>query len=407
MSQAARAETTGAALPQRIAFRDLVAPIEPEAFLEAYFDRKPVHLAGPEDRFARVFSWNRAAALLGMTMLWTGSTLRMVLDGKLLSSNAYCTPQTDRAGAVVLQPDATKVQELIRQGATISIHAVETLDPEIAAVAAALQCRIEGEVVCNIYCSWQGHQGFPSHFDFHDVFVLQIAGTKVWNIYESRFDQAANIEGYRSDSFSDAENEKARGPVQMQAAMTPGDVLYIPRGQYHDALATSEASMHLTFGVEFLSAYYFLRAIAGGLQQDPFFRRPLPRFDRPEAHRAHLRTLAETVHAYMLNPALARSIRQQQRQRIFAHCFPAYALPSAVPPQVFRVRSLQARLVSGHPSRLVQANASRELSDDDARVAEWLLPQDYFTADEARAAFGAAAGPALERLQAAGFIETI
>jgi ribosomal protein L16 Arg81 hydroxylase len=31
--------------------------------------------------------------------------------------------------------------------------------------------------------------------------------------------------------------------------MKPGDVLYLPRGQYHEALASSDASLHLSFGI--------------------------------------------------------------------------------------------------------------------------------------------------------------
>jgi ribosomal protein L16 Arg81 hydroxylase len=395
---------------RRIGLRDLLAPMEPEEFLDRHFDRKPLYLAGQHDRFDGVFSWDRAAALLDMTMLWTGSTLRVVLDGKVLSSNAYCTPQADRSGAAVSQPDPARVQELIRRGATISLHAVETMTPEIAAIAAALQCSLGGEVVCNIYCSWKGHQGFPSHFDFHDVFVLQIEGTKVWNIYERQFEQAANVEGFRSDSFSDDENAKARGPVQLEARMTPGDVLYIPRGQYHDALATSDASMHLTFGVEFLSGFYFLNAIARGLQQEPFFRQALPRFDRPDAHRAHLLKLAETLHAYMLNPDLVRGIRQQQRRRVFAHCFPAYSLPSATPPQVFRVRSFRTRITRhGAAGRIERPGGNHDLDAGESALAEWLLPQDFFTADEAAAAHGrnVPVVAALERFKAIGLIEEI
>ena len=31
--------------------------------------------------------------------------------------------------------------------------------------------------------------------------------------------------------------------------MKPGDILYLPRGQYHDALTGDRASLHVTFGV--------------------------------------------------------------------------------------------------------------------------------------------------------------
>ncbi|MPY76176.1 MAG: hypothetical protein GEU87_18180 [Alphaproteobacteria bacterium] len=410
MARDAQILTSQAPATRRIGFRDLLAPMTPEEFLDGHFDRTPLHLPGPAGRFAGVFTWEQAAVLLNMTTLWSASTLKVVLDGKLVRTEDYCVSQQNRDGAPVPQPDPKRVQALVRQGAAISLNFVETMSPEIAAIAAALQCWFDGEAVCNIYCSWSGHQGFASHFEFHDVFVLQIDGTKVWNVYEGRFDQAAHIEGYSSDSFPDDFHANARGAVQMEARMTPGDVLYIPRGQYHDALATSDASMHLTFGVEFLSGFYFLGAIADALQQEPFFRQTLPRFDRPEAHRAHLLKLAEQTHACMLKPGLARNIRKQQRLRAFARCFPSYALPSAEPPQVFRVRSLRTQVVGrGAGWRLERPNGGHDLSAEDARLAEWLLPRDYFSAGEAVAAHGGEmpVAAALERFRAIGLIDEI
>jgi ribosomal protein L16 Arg81 hydroxylase len=409
MSQNAQILTNKAPPPRRIGFRDLLAPMTPEAFIDDYFERKPLHLPGPATRFADVFSWDQATALLDMTTLWSASTLKVVLNGKLARQEEYCRPQQNRDGAPIPQPDPKKVQALIRKGATISLNMVETMTPEIAAIAAALQCWFDGETVCNIYCSWGGHQGFASHFDFHDVFVLQIAGTKTWNIYEGQFDQAANIAGYRSDSFPDEYTAKARGPVAMEATMAPGDVLYIPRGRYHDALATSEATLHLTFGVEFMSACYFLGAIADALQQDTFFRKPLPRFDRPAEHRTHLQKLADQVHAYMTEPGVARGIRGQQRLRALAHCFPFYALPSAQPPRLFRVRALRTRLVRRGPGWLLERpDAAVALSADEAKLAEWLLAQDFFSADEAIAAQrGLPVAAMLDRFCAIALIDEI
>ena len=349
MSQSMPTLTNTAAPARRVRFRDLLQPMAPEEFFDRYFGCEPVHFPGPADRFAEVFSWDRAAALLDMTTIWSASTLKVVLDGELAHPSQYCFASQTRDGTPIQQPDPVKVQALIRRGATISLNFVETISPEIAGIAAALQCWLSGEAVCNIYCSWSGHQGFKSHFDFHDVFVLQIAGKKVWNIYEGQFEESANIEGYRSTSFSDEYVRKAKGPVKMEVTMTPGDVLYIPRGRYHDALATSEATLHLTFGVEFLSGCYLLGAIANNLQDEPFFRQVLPRFDEPDAHRAHMEKLADHVHAFMLQSSLADSIREQQRRRAFAHCFPSYALPSAQPKQIFRVRSLRTRLVRRGP----------------------------------------------------------
>jgi ribosomal protein L16 Arg81 hydroxylase len=410
MSQSIPTLKNEAAPAGRIRFRDLLHPMAPEEFLDRYFDREPLHLPGPANRFSETFSWDRVSALLDMTTIWSASTLKVVLDGKLVHPAEYCSAGQTRDGASIQQPNPAQVQALIRRGATISLNFVETISPEIARIAAALQCWLNGETVCNIYCSWSGHQGFQTHFDFHDVFVLQIDGKKVWNVYEGQFDEAANIDGYRSNSFSDDYILKTRGRVAKEVTMTPGDVLYIPRGRYHDALATSEATLHLTFGVEFLSGCYFVGAIANNLQDDPFFRQVLPRFDQPDAHLAHMQKLADHVHAYMLQPDLAQGIREQQRRRVFAHCFPSYVLPTATPKQIFRVRGLRTRLVRRGPGwRLERPQGAWDLSGDEASLAEWALAQDFFTADEAAAAHGDGASmvKALERLHSIGLIDAI
>jgi ribosomal protein L16 Arg81 hydroxylase len=395
---------------RRIGFRDLIDPVSPESFLDRSFGKEAVYLPGPESRFADVFSWQGVSDLLNMTSLWSATTLKVVLDGRNVRPEEYCTSQQNRDGGAIAQPDPARVQALIRQGATISLNLVETMTPEIAAIAAGLQCWFDGETVCNIYCSWGGHQGFQSHFDVHDVFVLQIDGTKSWNIYDGTFEETVNLDGYRSNSFSDEHNAKARGNVETRLTMTPGDVLYIPRGRYHDALASSEASLHLTFGIDFMSGFHFLSGIADALLQDPFFRKPLPRFDQTDAHRDHMRKLAEHVREYTLKPELSRGIRAHQRQRAFAYCFPAYDLPTAAPSAVLRVRALNKRLVRrGADWRLEQPDGETTLSADEAQLADWLLTQDFIVAGEAESKFGSElpVEKTLKRLQSIGLLDEI
>jgi ribosomal protein L16 Arg81 hydroxylase len=395
---------------RRVAFRGLLSPVTPEEFLDAYFDRKPLHLPGPARRFEDLFSWDRASALLGMTPLWTGSTLQVALAGEDLDAGAYCAPQSGRGGADTLQPDPRRVQDLMRRGAAVALRSIETMTPDIAFVAAALQCHFDGEVTCDAHIAACGNRDVTVRFDIHDRFVLQICGTTDWAVYEGRIDEAADVDGFRPDRNPEAHAGPPRGAVCLEAAMTPGDVLYIPRGQLHAVQAPDGAAMYLTFGVERMRGYHFTGAIADTLLQDPVFRQTLPRFDEPDAHRAHLGKLAKQVHAYMQTAGLARSIRREQRLRTVARCFPSYALPSAVPPQVFRVRSLRTRLVRADTGwRVEQANGETALSDSEAAFVKWLMPQDFFTTDEAAAAHGdtASTSAMLQRLQTIGLIDEI
>ncbi|MEM9684036.1 MAG: cupin domain-containing protein [Pseudomonadota bacterium] len=410
MSQTAAALPNKPPAPARIGFRTLIDPMSPEDFLDDVFNEKAVYLPGQDNRFDDVFSWDGVSRLLDMSTLWSSATLKMVLDGRSLEAEEFCSPNQNRDGASVAQPDPARVQALIRQGATVSLNLVETMTPEISSIVAALQCWFTGETVCNVYCSAGGHQGFGSHFDIHDVFVLQIAGTKTWNIYAGHFEESVNLEGYRSNSFSDEFNNENRGPIDMQPTMTPGDVLYIPRGRYHDALASSDASLHLTFGVEFMSGFHFLSAIGTGLIEDPVLRKPLPRFDDGDAHREHMREMADHVHAYMTNPMLSQVMRKEQRKRAFSYCLQTYNMPTGKMAPVLRVRSLRKRLArQGAEWRLETPSGATDLSAEEARLAEWLFPQDYFLAEEAEAAFGTGLPVAtiLGKFERIGLVESI
>jgi hypothetical protein len=85
-------------------------------------------------------------------------------------------------------------------------------------------------------------------------------------------------------------------------------------------------------------------------------------------------------------------------------------LPSAAAKQILRVRSLRARLVRRGPGwRLERPQGTCDLSADEARLAAWLLPQDFVTADEIAAAHGdgASTAAALDRLSAIGLVDAI
>ena len=96
--------------------------------------------------------------------------------------------------------DMARVDELLARGATLVLDRVETLIPELGPIVRALSSAFGATVVCNLYCSWQAHQGFPSHYDTTDVFALHIAGVKRWRIYEGRAVNPSPLAGHQ---FSD------------------------------------------------------------------------------------------------------------------------------------------------------------------------------------------------------------
>ena len=58
--------------------------------------------------------------------------------------------------------------------------------------------------------------------------------------------------------------------------MNPGDVLYLPRGRFHDALATEGPSIHLSFPVSEPKGLDYLQIVMDEAIGDPKFREDLP-----------------------------------------------------------------------------------------------------------------------------------
>ncbi|MEM9684055.1 MAG: cupin domain-containing protein, partial [Pseudomonadota bacterium] len=372
---------------QAITFREMFAPISAEEFFERYQDRTPLHVKGATDKFSPVFSWADLNTLLNMPNVWTSQTIKVILDGNVLADEQFCRPAYGREGQAVLQPDPDRLRHFLREGATIVLDFAESLSPSIASVSAALQVWFGGPVTCNIYCSWQAHPGFGSHFDATDVIVMQVVGRKNWRVYEGRFEHPIEAPSYETTGYAQEQHEQWKGAELMSVEMQPGDLLYLPRGQYHDALATSEASLHLTFGVTQATGQDVLMQLTETFIDDPLFRKPLPSFDDEAAHAAHIAQLADHMRAVIADTGASDAIRGFQYSRAFMCCYPQYFLPDRTDPMIFRVQSLGASVVPQDGGyMLVTPHGKAPLDQPAAALAEWAMTRDYFSDRELSAA---------------------
>lgn len=97
----------------------------------------------------------------------------------------------------------------------------------------------------NLYITPPSCCGFPVHFDRMDVFVLQLSGSKQWDIYAPLIPQP------RPEMHFGLRNVSMLRLLGKER-LHPGDFLYIPAGFFHQAHGTigTTDSYHLTFGVE-------------------------------------------------------------------------------------------------------------------------------------------------------------
>lgn len=377
-----------------LAFADLIHPIAPEAFFANWYGRKPLHIPASDAR-RRVLDWPGLNAMLSAKDRWTEAHLKLFLDARRIPAEDYCDRVTTLDGPR-LRASPAKVKLYLSVGASLVANLIENQTPELRAVARALEEELVGHTVANLYCSFSGLKAFETHYDAHEVFALHTEGEKVWRIWEGREDRPLAAAGGMLEAPRDP--VQARGKLLTEVTMRPGDLLYIPRGQYHDALASSDASLHVTFSVEPMTGknlFRLLEAEAGG---DPAFREWLPR-EGGAALRERLGELAERVTRLMTSEAFAQEVEQRRRSGVGERV--EYDLPDVRPMQGWDVigRAELAR----EPEGWVLVTTGRRIAIPGlGEPAAWILKRDVFGTEELQAWHPSHAPEAL-----AGLIDTL
>jgi ribosomal protein L16 Arg81 hydroxylase len=154
--------------------------------------------------------------------------------------------------------------------------------------------RFSSHFQTNVYLSPPNAQGFKTHFDSHDVFVLQVSGSKLWTLYDTGI-----VLPLRGQAF-DPEKHMPGAPTR-EFTLHAGDLLYCPRGLYHSARSTDETSLHITLGLIAKTwADVMIEAVSAACLASPEFRANLPvgfanaRFVSHQAATT-FRTLLDTV----------------------------------------------------------------------------------------------------------------
>jgi ribosomal protein L16 Arg81 hydroxylase len=266
----------------------LINPISREAFFESYWEKQTLVVKRNQpDYFKSLLSLDEVDRVLTtLDRRYPDITLKNA--SREIKSDDY-TVDDDAL-------DVAKVYQLFNEGSTITLAFLDTVVPSLTSFCRAL----EGEFSCpfqtNIYMTPPGAQGAKPHYDTHDVFVLQVAGSKKWNIYGTPVELPLP-----SQDFDSTIHEQGASVLEFQ--LGAGDVAYIPRGIVHDARSTDVVSLHITAGVlRYTWTDLLLEFVAGAALSDPVFRKALPPgfaqpgFDRTQA-REMLRGLLQKVSA--------------------------------------------------------------------------------------------------------------
>jgi ribosomal protein L16 Arg81 hydroxylase len=210
---------------------------------------------------------------------------------------ARANPQISREQFVLANgfADRGSVANLYQEGATLILPHLHQADLGLKSFCRAMESIFSSHVQTNIYLTPPNNQGFRTHYDDHDVFVLQVEGEKLWRLYDQSVDKPYRGEGFNPEHVQP-------GELVEEFVLKAGDCAYVPRGLMHDAQAQGEAdSLHITVGMIVKTwADLMLEAVSEVALRHPEFRQSLPPgyaradFDRSIAQ-AHFDTLVKKI----------------------------------------------------------------------------------------------------------------
>lgn len=260
----------------------LINPIPKAAFFKEYWEQNPLVVRrGQKDYFSTLFSLDDVdRAITTLSLTYPNITLKNA--SKEVTPAAYTTAQ----GAL----DVAAVYQLFSEGSTIVLAFLDNVVPALASMCRGLERELNFPLQANVYLTPARAQGAKYHYDTHDVFVLQIVGSKRWTMYGTPLKLPL-----RNQDFDPKAHE--RGAPTLDFELGPGDLAYIPRGLVHDARSSEELSLHITVGILFYSwADLLLEFVADSSLKDPAFRKSLPPgFAREDFDRAQAQEIVRSL----------------------------------------------------------------------------------------------------------------
>ncbi len=371
-----------------LTFGDLISPISAEVFFRDYFGKQHLHIRASDISSGSrgdLFGWSDLNSILNMAFAWSGKNFHVALDKQMIPAREYCRMELDRNAVESLIPDQTLVMEWLNKGASIILDDMDCLAVGSRVIAGIFQETFSAKVQANLYCSWKQRQAFDVHFDNHDVLAMHFEGEKIWNIYENR---VPNPVPHASFQFRQEQLVKMCGGIKEQITLRAGDLLYIPKGQFHDALASQNNAMHIAFGIYGYLGLDFIKDLTSIFVADESFRVPLPLPSQGEGVlREHISDLVEKMSSIAGSEEVFAQVRKAQE----THRYPKhdFSLPldiesiKAKPSVSYAVTSSSFKMAEQNGVKLlVNMGKAMPMPDEFCGAIAWILEVQDFSDEQ-------------------------
>lgn len=285
----------------------LLHPHDPAQLLAAMRDNRRLCLRGAT-AFASpdLLSWETINGLITVEHLQR-DRVRLVRRNMDIPIDLVTSKPRGPTHAKGREINTQALQQLCDQGLSIFIRHIEELVPRIGAMNAMIERLLRATIYSYCYVSFTRESAFKPHWDDHNVFVLQLHGSKRWTFF-------GQPEPFPVRDGGKIFDREALGDPEAETVLEPGDVLYLPRGEIHCAEVVDESSVHLTLGhrpplvpelVDWL--------VSEAMQEQQVLRRDLLPQAEPDQLQAQIAAIREAL------GQMVDGLGPQDLDRFFAH----------------------------------------------------------------------------------------
>ena len=246
-------------------FASLISPLEDTDFFDSYWQKQPLYLSRGEDYYKNLISMQDIDTLITQHSMDRRFVLTYV-NGQEASN--FAEIKIEHAHGADGAIDYESVCQAFASGNSLRVGRTEQFSASVRQVTNALESRLSASATANTYITPRHQQMIGRHADPHDVFLLQTDGKKHWKVYAPSQDRplaygitvgSHKFSGpygkYRLGRHSPGKyatvltTQYGTDDLLLDITLTPGDLLYIPRGFDHEATTSDDLSMHITIGV--------------------------------------------------------------------------------------------------------------------------------------------------------------
>lgn len=164
-----------------------------------------------------------------------------LMNGYEVSKEEYIESFTD-VGILQYKCIKSILYSYLRNGATLVHNRIKN-EPKIDKINKVIANFAQAQTIVSGYAAFSGKSSYKSHWDTRDVFAVQLIGKKRWILKSPNFESPLYMQ---QTKFIEGVEEPEE--VYMDIILEAGDILYIPRGWWHNPLPLDGETFHLAIG---------------------------------------------------------------------------------------------------------------------------------------------------------------